>query len=515
MLQDWYAYATHCIIWGTSQSGKSKFSEHCIREHILSGNGACLIDWHGTMYRDLLGFLAFTQPNRRIVILDPSGSGHVVPFNPFALPAGREPSAHVNRLASTIVKPWGDRNTNELPTYERIVKMVLEFMAVTGEPIHHAAKLLEFPKKEVREYAISKVENDYVKQQWKVLQYVRNLKEWNSHVLSTQNRLGRFLSSRSIIRFMGLQGEALSIADCIREKAIVLVNLRPSNFLDPESGRVFAALLLSEFLDAGIMNMGEPQPYFLYLDECQNYLTDDAAPMLDQVLKSGLRLSLIHHHGGQFHDKPHLQQSIETNAKLRVVFAGLPLHEAKRMAEEFFLSEANERWCKETAYGYHTEYSEEPYFTETSSVGSSSSHGSVGESETASSSESSSSTSSWSSRIVPRSVQERTGQEDWGREEKVAKLAERLLSLTRGECYVRTPANAYRYAVPWVEDYGSLLDPAKVLRYEESLLTNATPSHEADQILREAEARFLARGKDYEAGRKARPAKKRALSPQQ
>jgi hypothetical protein len=316
MLDNWYAYATHCHVQGTSQSGKSKFCEHCIREHILAGNGVCLIDWHGTFYDSIVDYLAYVQPDRPIVLLNPSRPDYIVPFNPFALPIGREPSSHVNRLASVLVKPWGNQNTNELPTYERMVKMLLAFMTATGEPLHHAARLFDYPKKEQREWAIAQMHNvpEYLRTQWKVLQYTHSLREWEGKVLSTQNRLGRFLSSQSIVRFTGLPRPSLSIADCIRQKAIILVNLKPSDYLDPESSKVFAALLLSEFLDAAMMNTGDPQQYYLYLDECQNYLTADAAQMLDQVLKSGLRLTLINHHLGQFHDNIPLQGSIDIRA---------------------------------------------------------------------------------------------------------------------------------------------------------------------------------------------------------
>ena len=108
---------------------------------------------------------------------------------------------------------------------------------------------------------------------------------------------------------------------------------------------------------------------------------------------------------------------------------------------------------------------------------------------------------------------EEDGQEDWSREEKVAKLAQRLMSLKRRECYVKLPDMVGKYEVPFVEDY--LLNPETVLEFEKAVQKNAIPQHEADQILKEAEARFLARGKDYESKGKSRPTKKRTLSSQQ
>lgn len=481
---------------GTSQSGKSKFLEYCMREQLIEGNGFCLIDWHGTLYQNLLDVLAYLKPDRPIVLLNPSAPEYIRPFNPFALPKGGEVTSHATRLADVLVKPWGSENTNELPTYERVVKMVLTYMAVSGEPLHHAAKLLELPKKELREHAISVIQDDYVKQQWKQFQYIHTLTEWRKQVESTQNRLGRFIGSRSVKLFTGLKGEAFDVNKAIAERAIVLVNLKPSAMLPDESGRVFASLLLSEFLNAALNHTDEERPYFLYLDEAQNYLTGDAAKILDQVLKTGLRLTLAFHHLGQFFDKPHLLQSLDTNAKIKVVFAGLPVRAAKDMAEELFIDELNERWIKEIRYRTVTKHYLEGYDTQSESEGESPA-GSTHSSSTAS-----------GTRYAPYYEQEEAGKDEWGRDEKVSKLAARLMSLKRRQCYVKLPDQVYSHEVPWVEEY--LMNPDSVLRFEKDLQTTAIPLHEADRILQDEERKFLERGNEYESqgGRpKKRPAR--------
>jgi hypothetical protein len=496
MLPDWFSYRTHCSVMGTSQSGKSKFLEHCMREQVVQGNGFCLIDWHGTLYQSVLDFLAFMKPDRPIVLLNPSDPRYIRPFNPFVLPEGGEVTSHAIRLADVLVKPWGAENTNELPTYERVVKMVLTYMAVSGEPLHHAAKLLELPKKELREYAITLIHDDYQKQQWKQFQYIHTLKEWKNEVLSTQNRLGRFIGSRSVKLFTGLKGESLDINRAIKDRAIVLVNLKPSTMLPAESGRVFASLLLSEFLNTAINHTDEDRPYFVFCDECQNYLTGDAAKILDQVIKTGLRFTLAFHHLGQFLQNPQLLQSLDTNAKIKVLFGGLPVRAAKEMAEELFMGELNERWIKEVRYRTVTKQYLESYETETESEG-----------ETPLGSTHSSSTA-FGTRYAPYYEQEEVGKDEWSREEKVSKLAARLMSLKTRECYINLPDGAFLYPVPWVQEY--LLNPDSVLRFEKDLQSTAIPLHEADHILETEERKFLERGNEYESkgGRpKKRPAR--------
>ena len=45
---------THTHIIGSSGTGKSKFLEWLIRQDIKNRQGLCVIDWHGTLYKDVL-----------------------------------------------------------------------------------------------------------------------------------------------------------------------------------------------------------------------------------------------------------------------------------------------------------------------------------------------------------------------------------------------------------------------------------------------------------------------------
>src|SRR5258705_12010826 len=96
----------------------------------------------------------------------------------------------------------------------------------------------------------------------------------------------------------------------------------------------------------------DPTTFVLYLDEFQEYITDDVASMLDGVRKGGLHIVLAHQHLGHLAGDEHLLHSIMANARLRAVLGGLPVPSAEFMANDMFLPELNTRQIK-TAY-YHT-----------------------------------------------------------------------------------------------------------------------------------------------------------------
>ena len=125
MLPDWFLYRTHCQVLGTSQSGKSKFCELCIEEIIMAGGGVTVIDFKGTLYRNVLDWCCIARPPQEINLFDLSGGEFVTPIAVFD-PQG-DLSAHVDRLAKTILKSWGD-DLNDMPTYEDTVKCVLTIL---------------------------------------------------------------------------------------------------------------------------------------------------------------------------------------------------------------------------------------------------------------------------------------------------------------------------------------------------------------------------------------------------
>lgn len=355
--------STHMHVIGGSGTGKSKFLEWMIRKDIREGNGLCLIDWHGTLYQDVLSYCAHLDVGlyndfRSLILLNPSRPDYVTGFNPFMNQGDDIATQVANRIAATI-RPWGITNTDQLPTFERVCRLLYTFAVEQKETLPNAAQLLQFDKPELREYAIRNISDSYIRDQWRQLQLMRNFRDWSQFVLSTENRFGRLLASKTIKRFFGLSENNINLRQIMDKQQILLINLGSSGFLDRESARVFASLLLNEFFETAMIRAHEakkkgekPKTFTLYLDEFQEYITDDIAAMLDQVRKGGLHMVLAHQHLGHLADNPRLLESILVNARIRAVFGGLSYKDACELANEMFLPDLNERQIKK-AY-YHT-----------------------------------------------------------------------------------------------------------------------------------------------------------------
>lgn len=356
--------STHMHVIGGSGKGKSKLLDWMIRKDIREGNGLCLIDWHGTLYQDLLRYctqldIGLNEDFRQIILLNPSKSDFITGFNPF-MNQGADVSTQVGRRIDATIRPWGITDTDQLPTFEAVCRILYTFAVEQRETLQNAQHLLASKNTKLREYAANVIRDAAAKARLEEFLEM-SPKDLRQSMLSTQNRLGRFLGSSAVRRFMNLSLANINLMEIMDGKKILLVNLGDSDYLDREAARVFASLLLNEFYETArrrgqIANdLGrKPEHFSLYLDEFQEYITGDVGPMLDQVRKGGLHMILAHQHLGHLAEDPKLRKSIFTNARMRAVLGGLDYEDACILANEMFLPDLNTRQIKK-AY-YHTSH---------------------------------------------------------------------------------------------------------------------------------------------------------------
>src|SRR5581483_8334550 len=92
----------------------------------------------------------------------------------------------------------------------------------------------------------------------------------------------------------------------------------------------------------------DPKPYYLYMDEFQNFVSLDIADMLDQVRKFGLFTVLSHQRFGQLDDN--IIDAVLTNCRIKAVFGGLPYDSAQLMAKELFIRKLDPTKIKVAIY---------------------------------------------------------------------------------------------------------------------------------------------------------------------
>lgn len=341
----------HMHVIGSSGSGKSKFLEWMMRGDLRDRRGFCLIDPHGELYTDILRYCGHHVSNREIILLDVSNPTSIVGFNPFRNTSG-DISVQVDRRISATLHAWNVPNADQTPTLERTLRLVYTILIELGLGLPQIQHLIDFNAYEIREHLINRIATPLIRREWQELQQLK-AREWRDEVLSAKNRLFRFLTSPALTRFMGLPEHSIDLGEVMDQGKVVLVNLNPSDYLSEENARVFGSLLVNEFFEAarrrGKDSRGrDPNPYLLYIDEFQNFVSLDVAEMLDQVRKRGVFLTLAHQRFG--HLDENITDAVLTNCRLKAIFGGLPADSARRMAEELFIRDLDPKRVKVAIY---------------------------------------------------------------------------------------------------------------------------------------------------------------------
>ena len=550
---------THTHVIGGTSTGKSSFLDWFTRQFIRQGKGVCVLDWHGTLYQNLVRYscqldIGLHGCPQKLFLLNPSDAPRwITGFNPFAR-QGPDISAGVSRRIDATIRPWGMTDTNEMPTFERICRAVFTFMAEQQETLPNVNALLEFGARNLRDYAARTVADPHAQAIWRELQTIKTARDWQAQVTSTANRFSRLVSASSLRRFMGLQHGNIDISEIMDSGGILLVNLAASDYLPTDARRVFASLLLNEFFEAAMRRAkgGKPRPFVLVLDEFQEYCTD-VGSMLDSVRKGGLHMVLAHQHLGHFAENPRLQKAVMTNARIRLVFGALDYEDSCLLANEMFLPDLNTRQIKKAYYHMINVPREETRTVLSHSSSSSSSRGgskssgqstgrsggtgagtglsfhtelphlegwfgpdegNISQSESSSDgwadSENESSGESWSEGEsetdsetvvpvwVPIPVQELGHETEWSREEKLSKVAEMLSCQQQRHCFIKLGTKKVQpMQVPFVKPYPHPKDFLLEFEAEIAKITGAIPAAEADRLIAEAHRRFLRKAFDY------------------
>ncbi|MBI3356829.1 MAG: TraM recognition domain-containing protein [Nitrospirae bacterium] len=203
-------------------------------------------------------------------------------------------------------------------------------------------------------------------------------REWREEILSAKNRLYKLLTSDALRRFMGLADFSINLREIMDEGKVLLVNLKQSKeYLSLEGARTFGALLVNEFFEAAMERrkdnrVRDPKPYYLYLDEFQNFVSLDIASMLAEVRKFGLFLVLAHQYFEQLDED--ITAAALNNCQIKAVFGGLSADNATKMAKEMFIDQLDPMKVKVAIHQtkFWPEYRRDKVYNRSSSHGSSS-----------------------------------------------------------------------------------------------------------------------------------------------
>ena len=329
-------------IMGATREGKSKQLQNIFRQFIVQGVGCALIDPHGYLYDDLVAdcsYLSARHPEilDRIILFDPGDNEYTVGFNPMQpLPEHDLATLVLSRMYATI-KARGKDNFDEMPTAKTWLQNIFTPLVQKGLTLMEARYLIDRGMKTdaiartiVEGTGIDLIEHDW---SWYAKQSKRTQYE---ELLSSVNMLRNFVTSERMELIFGRQRNVIDLRKIMDEGKILLVNLS-SRRLHKDIARLLGTLLVNEFFLAAKIRPEHSRPFYLAIDEFENYVTQDIGDILDQGAKFKLYLLLAHHSLAQVQEEnKKVCTAVMQNAKIKLIYGGLTYQDAETMVKEMY-----------------------------------------------------------------------------------------------------------------------------------------------------------------------------------
>ena len=314
----------HMYVVGASGTGKSYFLQSLIQQDIDGGEGCCVVDPHGELYENLVNYCANKKIlHKRVVLFNPSdfNSSYVMGFNPLAK---LHPNEDINVKADKfieIVKRIMSQDDQTQPMIESTLRNCLIPLIKGGHTLLEIERFFDFSQnqqivelaKEGERSSIMTFWNNYTKM---------SVREKEFRISGVQRRIEKFVETQAVRLSVGQIKRNLDLKDIVENRKILLVNLSTAgNLISNENAHLLGTLLVNSFLSYGFnrnIKTAKKRPFYLYMDEFQDFVTSDVNRILTGGRKFGIHLILANQKLSDIEDET-IQEAVQ-DANVQVVF---------------------------------------------------------------------------------------------------------------------------------------------------------------------------------------------------
>ena len=288
----------HVYVIGQTGAGKSGLLELFALSDTFYNQGYCIIDPHGDFAIDNLRFV----PENRIddvVYFNPADTQYPVAFNPLELSdPSRKPNV-CSEVIGVLKRMFGD---SWGPRLEHILRYTL--LALLDRP---ETTLLDISRlltdKDFRKETLDYCTDVTVLQFWKQEFGQWNDKQVNESIAPVLNKVGAFTANPIIRNIIGQPRSSFNVRKIMDEGKILVVNLSKGLIGEDNAGILGAFLVtkiqLAAMSRSDIPDISQRRPFYLYVDEFQNFATGSFAVILSEARKYGLNLTVANQYIAQ------------------------------------------------------------------------------------------------------------------------------------------------------------------------------------------------------------------------
>lgn len=312
---------------GKTGSGKTNLMKTLIYQDVFQHRGFCLFDINGDLLHQILALIPEYR-RKDVVYIDATNPNITLGYNPLKKVSYHKRSLLASSILETFQKLWGQQAWGVKLEY--ILRNVLLTLLDQSN-----ATLGDIPKilldSEFRAECIPNIINPNVRRFWNAEfpKYSKN------DLLPVLNKVGGFLSIPILQKILVENKEQISLRKIIDGRKILLINLSKGS-LGTDGAHLLGSLLLTSLASAGFSRIDIAEkdrvPFYIYLDEFQNYTTDSITGMISELRKFKIGFILAHQYLHQLHND--IKNAVLGNIGTIICFK-LGQADAKYIAQEF------------------------------------------------------------------------------------------------------------------------------------------------------------------------------------
>ncbi|MDE1925000.1 MAG: DUF87 domain-containing protein, partial [Patescibacteria group bacterium] len=299
----------HVYLVGQTGTGKSALLKNMVAQDIKNGFGVCFIDPHGT---DVLDILSTIPPERveDVIYFDPAHIERPMGLNmlEYDLAHPEQKSLVVDELIGIFQKLFGDIPESMGPAFLQYFRnaalLVMEDPA-SGNTLLDISRI--FSDADFRARKLAACKNPIVKQFWEGIAEQatgeQGLQNYGPYVTS---KFDQFTSNDFVRPIIAQQKSAFNFREIMDTKKILLVNLAKGRLGDINAN-LLGLVIVGKFQIAALSRADsfdkDLPPFYLHIDEFQNFATPSIATILSEARKYKLSLTVAHQFIAQLTDE--------------------------------------------------------------------------------------------------------------------------------------------------------------------------------------------------------------------
>lgn len=323
----------HTWIIGGSGTGKSTLLTNLILQDIEAGHGLAVFDPHGDLVDDIAARIPESE-TERVILFDPADTEYPVGFNILEAETETERDLLASDLVGVfrrLATSWGDTMSTVLGN--AVLALLLHPKRTTLLDVRRFLIDERF-----RAQVLAAIPDPDVQYFWEKEYGLIGAKS----IGPLLSRLDAFLRPRIIRNIVGQANAKLDVAKVVARGQVLLAKLG-KGMIGEENSALLGSLLLARFNQLALARQRLPKeerrPFFLYIDEFQNFVTPSMESLATEGRKYRFGLVLAHQTLAQLADVPRIESAVLGNCHTRIIFR-VGESDAKRLAEGFAFFEA-------------------------------------------------------------------------------------------------------------------------------------------------------------------------------